>query len=174
MAESLRGKERGDQMTETCGTHVVRFRYFPYRPCRRRKSADTPPRILGSLAAMAAAIVAAGKLSSSTTCIDTSKADCRRRVRLFLHSNPAAFGGISSLCAPNRGNRIVFRSCRSEEKEIEPREEKKRKGGLYLLKSLIVKVTGSRSEYEGRYKMAVEKAEAVFFAVSILCDGNFR
>ncbi|CAA6671600.1 unnamed protein product [Spirodela intermedia] len=40
----------------------------------------------------------------------------------------------------------------------------RRKGGLYSLKSLIVRLTGSRSQYEGQYKKAVEKAEAMFFS----------
>ncbi|CAA7408701.1 unnamed protein product [Spirodela intermedia] len=135
---------------------------------------------------MAAAAAVAGKLPSHASHVDLSKAECRRRVRLFLHSNPAAFGGISCLDAPGRRRWLTFQPCRSFRSEDgggQPPEEKagdgakgvipeergsrlqgRRKGGLYSLKSLIVRLTGSRSQYEGQYKKAVEKAEAMFFS----------
>lgn len=42
----------------------------------------------------------------------------------------------------------------------------KRKGGLYSLKSLLVRVSGGRAGPGGQYREAVEKAEAIFFSVS--------
>lgn len=136
---------------------------------------------------MAAAAGAVGKLPSHASHVDLSKAECRRRVRLFLHSNPAAFGGISCPDAPGRRRWLTFQPCRSfrsedgggqppEEKagdradgvipdERGPRLQGRRKGGLYSLKSLIVRFTGTKSQYEGQYKKAVEKAEAMFFSV---------
>ncbi|XP_078428987.1 NAD(P)-binding Rossmann-fold superfamily protein [Wolffia australiana] len=125
---------------------------------------------------MAAAATATGKLSSHASLTDVSKADCRRRIRLFLHSSQNSFGGISLFDSSGRRSYVKIQPCRSfrsEDKhrdsgrrEISQDEGKKRKGGLYSLKSLIVNVTGSKSGYEGQYKKAVEKAEAMFFTLA--------
>lgn len=45
-------------------------------------------------------------------------------------------------------------------------QRSKRKGVLYSLKSLLVRVSGGRAGPGGQYRKAVEKAEAIFFSVS--------
>lgn len=42
----------------------------------------------------------------------------------------------------------------------------KRKGALYALKSMIVKLSGSDSRPVGQYRKFVEKVDEVFFSVS--------
>lgn len=56
-----------------------------------------------------------------------------------------------------------------EEKGLEEENMKKdKKGGLFALKSIIVKGFGAEDKirYKGEYRKAVEKAESFFFSVS--------
>ncbi|KAK1290515.1 hypothetical protein QJS10_CPB18g01175 [Acorus calamus] len=89
-----------------------------------------------------------------------------KKLRHFPHRNQVPFGGVLYLL-PRRGHAV--HTCRSFKPENDgggggDREvvEGKKKGGLYSLKTVLVRVLRGKSDV--RYKKAVEKAEEIFFS----------
>lgn len=114
------------------------------------------------------------------------------RPRPRFYRNPATYDGISflgpGLCrrrlirpfpchsfrSDNRGQETSSSELPSEDRDsrmLMVEDEKgsrklKRKGALYALKSMIVKLSGSDSRPVGQYRKFMEKVDEVFFSVS--------
>lgn len=92
--------------------------------------------------------------------LDLSRTDHKHRIRLKLHRDRAS----SWRCRAFRSEEGESSGSSSESSNG---EVKKRKGPLYSVKSMLVRVSGSKvKEVEGEYRKAVEKAEEIFFSVS--------
>ena len=103
------------------------------------------------------------KLQLSVHALDFSRTDHRHRIRLKLNRNQARAWRCRAFRSEERESSSSDNSNGEKEKGS---IEIKRKGPLYSVKSLLVRVLGSQVQVHGEYKKAVEKAEEVFFSVS--------
>lgn len=170
------------------------FRYFTVRLIHRNSSVLWWQLMPHPLAMAAAAHLHLPRhpfdLLSSKDVVRCDSGVYRPRPRFYR--NPVTYDGISlfgtglfrrrgvqlfpchSFRSDNRGEETSSSELPSEDRDsrmLVVEDEKgsrklKRKGALYALKSMIVKLSGSDSRPVGQYRKFVEKVEEVFFSVS--------